>query len=455
MRLSLKISLLATLSAVALSGCTLAPKYERGTLPVADQFPMASVSDTSADALPWKSVILDTRLQQVIEQALANNRDLRVAVLNVEQARAQYRIQRSSLVPYVDAGVSGRKGETDGVETESYSADIGITAYELDLFGRVRSLNQSALQSFFASEENSRAARISLIAATATAWLNLAADEELLRLSRETLALREQTLELSVKRFELGATSQLDVSQTRILTEQARADVAGYEALVQQDKNALRLLVGAEVAADLLPTAFPVDAILADLPVGLPSEVLLNRPDVKAAEYDLKARNADIGAARANFFPRITLTGSVGKASTDLGELFDGSDSWSFAPAVSIPIFSGGANLANLGSAKAGRDIALARYEGAIQVAFRDVADELATRATIDQRLEAQTIVAASATDSTALAQARFDQGLDSYLTLIDAQRTQYGAQQSLILVRLTRSANLINLYRALGGGLS
>ncbi|ESQ78950.1 efflux transporter outer membrane subunit [Asticcacaulis sp. YBE204] len=455
MRLFLKPALLAAAGAVTLSACTLAPTYERGTLPVTDQFPTASTAQgASAETLSWKQVLLDPRLQSVVDQALTNNRDLRVAVLNVERARAQYRIQRASLFPALDGTVSGRKADTGAGETESYSADIGAS-WELDLFGRVRSLSDSALQSYFAVEENRKAAQISLISAVASAWLNLGADQDQLRLSRETLRLREDSLNLTQRRFDLGATSALELRQIETLAEQARADVAQLEATVQQDKNALRLLVGAEVAADLLPDTLPENAILADLPAGVPSEVLLKRPDVVAAEYTLKGANADIGAARAAFFPRISLTGSVGKASTDLGNLFDGGSTWSYGPSISIPIFSGGANTANLEATRKARDIAQAQYEGAIQAAFRDVADELATRSTIDRRLAAQTRVVEAATETQTLSQARFDRGVDSRLTLTDAQRTLYGAQQTLIGVRLVRSLNLVNLYATLGGGLN
>ena len=457
-----KLSLLGAASAIVLSGCTMAPRYDRGVLPVPGQFPTSvGAQGQSAETLPWRQVFLDPRLQATIDQALTNNRDLRVAVLNVERARSQYRIQRASLFPAVSGTVTGTRGDTGAVDTttgdpvgttEVYTANLGAS-WELDLFGRVRSLSQSALQSYFAVEENRKAAQISLISSVASAWLNLAADQDQLRLSRETLRLREESLDLTQKRFDLGATEQLTLRQSQILTEQARADVAALIATVQQDKNALRLLVGDDVAEAQLPDTFPDQAVLADLPVGMPSDVLLKRPDVAAAEYTLKSANADIGAARAAFFPTISLTGSVGKASTELGDLFDGTDIWSFSPSISVPIFSGGANTANLKATKAGRDIALAQYEGAIQSAFRDVADQLATRATIDDRLTAQARVVDAATDSNTLAQARFDRGIDSRITLTDSERTLYGAQQQLITVRLVRALNLINLYASLGGG--
>lgn len=459
---TVKIALLAAAGALSLSACTMAPRYERSALPVPDQFPTAQVSSgASAETLQWRQVFLDPRLQAVIAQSLENNRDLRVAVLNVERARQQYRIQRANLVPGAQGTVSGFRGDTGAVnpatgapvgETESYTADIGAS-WELDLFGRVRSLSRSAQQRFFATAENRKAAQISLVGAVASSWLALAADEDQLRLSRETLRLRDESLSLMRQRFDAGASDQLTLRQTEVLAEQARADVATLTAQVQQDRNALRLLVGAEVAAENLPQTFPENAFLADLPVGLPSDVLLKRPDVLAAEYNLKAANADIGAARAALFPRISLTGSVGKASGDLDGLFDGTDTWTFAPSISVPIFAGGANLANLRATRTSRDIALAQYEGAIQTAFRDVSDELAVRATIDDRLNATNRVVEAAADSNRLAQQRFREGIDSRLTLTDAERTLYGAQQAQIGVRLVRAINLINLYAATGGG--
>jgi multidrug efflux system outer membrane protein len=453
--MTVKIILLAAASAVALSACTMAPRYERGALPVPDQFAsVPAASGASAETLPWKQVILDTRLQSVIDQALTNNRDLRVAVLNVERARAQYGIQRAGLFPSLNASVAESRSDIPPVgKSDVYTANLGAS-WQLDLFGRVRSLSDAAKQTYFASESNRDAARLSLISAVASAWLNLAADREQLKLSQSTLSSREQSLAIVQKRFDLGTSDQLTLRQNQILADQARGDAATLQATVQQDLNALRLLVGADVAPDLLPDAFPENAVLADLPVGVPSQVLLKRPDVMAAEYNLKAANADIGAARAAFFPTISLTGSVGKASSDLDHLFDGTDTWSFTPAISVPIFAGGANVAGLKGAKAGRDIALAQYEGAIQSAFRDVSDQLATRSTIDERLSAQTQTVAAATDSAQIAQARFERGVDSLLTLTDAQRTLYGAQQALIGTRLVRSLNLVNLYTALGGGL-
>ncbi len=460
-RRSLAVVLLA---ATALQACTLAPRYERPALPVAQAWPEATTtSGPSAAELDWRQVFIDPRLQGVIDLALTENRDLRVAVGNIERARSQYRIQRAALLPAINATGSQTQSRTpasvsqtgQAFETEQYSATVGLSAYELDLFGRVRSLSAAALQSYFATEENRRAAQISLIGEVAITYLTLAADQDLLDITRDTLKAREDSLDLARKRFEGGATSALDLRQTQTLAEQARSDAAAAEALVELDRNALRLVVGADVPADLLPNGGLTQvAVLADLPTGLPSEVLTRRPDVLAAEHTLQAQNANIGAARAAFFPRITLIGAAGNASTDLDGLFSaGTGTWNFMPQVTLPIFAGGANIAGLGVARANREIALAQYEKAVQTAFREVSDALAVRATIRERIEAQERLVAAATDVQRLTQARYASGVDGYLALLDAQRTLYGARQNLTNTRLVEATNRVTLYRALGGG--
>ena len=462
---------LTLLAASALSACTLAPATVRPALAVDNAWPIAQYNTggantgsavTAAD-LGWREVFIDPRLQGVIELSLSNNRDLRVAVLNIEKARAQYRVQRAALVPGVNATASGTRGENAASQTqpgvsrdvEAYSAGVGVTSYELDLFGRVRSLKDSALQSYLATAETRRSVQISLIAQTANSWLALAADQDLLALARDTLGTREEALKLTRSRFDAGAANQLDLRQAETLAETARSDVATYIAQVEQDKNALRLVVGADVPADLQPAGGLVTAqILADLPAGLPSDVLTRRPDVLAAEHQLTGSNADIGAARAAFFPRISLTGSAGVASGSLGSLFDsGNGAWSFAPSISLPIFNGGANVANLDSAKASRDIAVATYEKTVQTAFREVADGLAVQSTIQDRVGSQERLVAAANDTVRLSRARYGAGIDSSLTLLDAQRTLYTSQQGLIGARLARATNLATLYKALGGG--
>jgi len=460
---------LTLLAATSLTACTLAPATVRPTLPVAQTWPTAEPAGaaTAAD-LAWKEVFIDPRLAGTIELALKENRDLRVALLNIEQARAQYGIQRAALLPTISAGVSGTRSRTPAsasgfggaagtgaIETEQYSATVGFSSYELDLFGRVRSLNQVALENWLAVRENSRTAQISLISEVAGNWLTLAADEDLLQLARDTLAARDDSLRLTQSRVDAGAASNLDLRQAQTLSEQARADVAAFVAQVNQDKNALRLVVGADIPADLLPAGGLVTAqILADLPAGVVSDVLTRRPDVLAAEHLLAASNGNIGAARAAFFPRIALTASTGVASGELDGLFkSGSGAWSFSPSISIPIFAGGANKAGLQYAQAGQGIAVANYEKAVQTAFREVADALAVRDTVAERVGAQERLVAAASDSQRLARQRKDAGIDSNLTLLDAQRTLYNAQQGLITARLIRATNLVTLYKALGGG--
>jgi multidrug efflux system outer membrane protein len=457
---------LTLLAASALGACTLAPKTVRPALAVDNAWPIASTntgSAVSAADLGWREVFEDPRLQGVIDLSLKNNRDLRVAVLNIEKSRAQYRIQRAALVPGVDATATGTRGENSSAQTQpgvsrdvkAYTAGVGVTSYELDIFGRVRSLKDAALESYLSTRETSRAVQISLIAETASNWLTLAADQDLLALSQDTLATREQSLGLTRKQFEAGAISQLDLRQAETLTEQARSDVATFIAQVEQDKNALRLVVGTAVPADLMPAGGLVTAqILPDLPAGVPSDVLTRRPDVLAAEHTLAGANANIGAARAAFFPSISLTASTGVASGALSSLFDsGNGTWSFAPRINLPIFAGGANVAGLDSAKASRDIAVAQYEKAVQTAFREVSDALAVQSTIQDRVGSQERLVAAANDTVRLSKARYGAGIDSNLTLLDSQRTLYTSQQGLINARLVRANNLATLYKALGGG--
>jgi outer membrane protein, multidrug efflux system len=457
---------LILVASTAVGACALAPKYERPALPTAQAWstptPEPSASVTAAD-LDWRQVLVDPRLQGVVDLALKQNRDLRVAVLNIEKARAQYGVQRSALLPGVNATGGETRSRTPAsvsqtgaaFDTEVYTASVGFTAYELDLFGRVRSLSAAALQSYLATQETSRSVRISLIAETANAWLTLAADQDRLALARDTLATREQSLRLTQQRFDSGAGSALDLRNAQTLAETARSDVATYTAQVAQDRNALALLAGGDVPASLLPSGGIQTAnILADLPAGLPSDVLTRRPDVLSAEHQLQGANANIGAARAAFFPRINLTGSAGATSTDLDGLFkSGTGTWSFTPQISLPIFAGGANVANLKGAKASRDIAVATYEKTVQTAFREVSDALSVRDTIADRVSAQERLVVAASDSQRLSQQRRDAGLDSALTLLDAQRSLYTAQQGLITARLARASNLVTLYKALGGG--
>ena len=445
------VAMLAGITLTGLSGCSLAPHYDRPAAPVAAQW--SAPVQTEADAkLHWRSLFTDPRLQQTIDLALANNRDLRVAALNIQQARAQYGIQRAGLLPALDGGLSGTKSHTDASgDNETWNANLGLS-WQLDLFGRIRSLDKAALESFFSAQENRNAVAIALIGSTADAWLGLAADQDLLTVTQQTYTIRQDAYDIAVGKARIGVLSDLDLSQAKTLMEQARADVAQAQTQIDQDKSALTLLTGASVSDDLLPTSLG-DTVVADtLPIGLPSDVLLNRPDVLSAEHGLKAANADIGAARAAFFPSISLTGALGSASGALGDLFkSGNGTWSYGGNASVPIFAGGANINNLRGAKAGRDIAVAQYEGAIQSAFNDVNQALAVRARIDERLDALTQANDAAQTSLRLSQARYDNGTDSYLTLLDAQRTAYASQQQLIGLRALKATNLVALYQALG----
>lgn len=458
MRKCIPLAALLT-TAACISACgVLEPRLPAAQPELAAEWPLPATATTpgaTAD-IGWRDFFTDPALEALLEQALANNRDMRVAVLNVERARGLYRVQRADRVPTIDAtGAMVREGGDNRATTETFDASVGVTGFELDLFGRVRSLSESALQRYFAAEEARRGVQLSLIAEVANAYLTLAADQEQLRLARATLDTREQAHAITVKRHELGAISGLDLSQSLTLVEGARAELARYAGRVAQATNALTLLVGAPPDRALLPVGFvhPVTG-LAPLPAELPSEVLLRRPDVRASEHELRAANANIGAARAAFFPSITLTGSIGSASDELSGLFaGGTQVWSFVPQVRLPIFEGGRLRADLQVANAERDIALARYEGAIQQGFREVADALALTATLaDQRAALQALVDA-ARRAEELAQARYAAGRDSFLVRLEAQRTLYVAEQALIATRLAEQTNRVTLYKVLGGG--
>ncbi|WP_232311715.1 AdeC/AdeK/OprM family multidrug efflux complex outer membrane factor [Thauera chlorobenzoica] len=449
-----------------LGACSLIPAYERPAAPVAASFPHAPATAPAApavDAIAWRDYFADPRLRELIALALENNRDLRVAALAIERARAQYGIQRAELFPSIalSGGQNAQRApgafSAGGESTVSrqYSASLGFAAYELDFFGRVRSLEEQALQTYLGTEEARRSAHISLVAEVAGAWLRLGADRERLALARNTVETRQKSYELTRRSFELGAVSALDLHQAETLLQGARADAARYTAQVAQDENALALVVGVAVPAALLPQALGGDvAAVAELPAGLPSEVLARRPDILQAERALQAANASIGAARAAFFPRISLTASAGSASTALDGLFEsGSRAWSFVPQIRLPIFEAGRLQASLDVAEIQRDIQVAEYEKAIQSAFREVADALAERATLAEQLDARRRLAAAARRSFELSEARYRGGVDSYLSLLDAQRSLYAAELELIATRLSDATNRVALYKALGGG--
>jgi len=455
----------------SLAGCTMAPEYIRPEAPVPAAWPEGPAYRENAAAqqakvvaeIPWQEFFVDEKLRKLVALALENNRDLRVAALNIEKSRANYQIRRSDLMPKVDATATATyqriaedfSGLGIPLDIHQYTVGLGMSSYELDLFGRVRSLKDQALEQYFATGQARRSVQISLVAEVAANYLALAADRERLKLAQETLESQQASYRLIRSRYDAGVSSALDLNQAQTSVDTARVDIARYTTLVAQDINALDLVAGTRVPPDLLPEALS-DTLTAlkDLTPGLPSDVLLGRPDILQAEHLLKGANANIGAARAAFFPRITLVSSVGFGTDQLRDLFvSGSFVYSVAPRITLPIFQGGANRANLKVAEVDRDIAVAQYEKAIQSAFREVADALAQRGTIDDQLKAQQSLADATAESYRLSQARYEKGVDSYLAVLDSQRALYGAQQNLIGVRLTRLLNLATLYKVLGGG--
>lgn len=434
-------------------------------IPAAWPQPVAVAGNTASAAVDWSALVSDARLRDVVKLALANNRDLRVALLTVEQARATYRIQDAAQRPTLNlnAGQTATRTPAEASSsgkdtlTRTNSVGIGLAAYELDFFGRVSNLTESALQSYLGTEAAQRSTQLSLVGDVVTAWLTLAADQQQLALARDTLKSQQTTYALTEKRKALGAVSGLALVQTQTTVETARGNVASYESQVQRDRNALALLVGQAVPDALLPgsdaitpaTAFTA---LVGVPEGVPSTVLQRRPDVLAAEAQLKAAQADMGAARAALFPRISLTASAGTASRSLDELFQGG-AWNFAPTLVLPILDGGAAQTALRKAEITRDIRVASYDKAIQTAFREVADALAVRASLAERLSAQQALVGAYQQSLTLADARYKAGADTYLAVLDAQRSLYAAQQALIALQLTEQSNRVMLYKVLGGG--
>lgn len=460
-------SLTLAVSATLLGACTtLAPDYLRPDAPVASAWPgqaEAVAAPVAVADISWRDYFADARLRELIGIALENNRDLRVAALNIERAQAQYRIQRADQFPSValSGGQSAQRlpGDltTSGESTISrqYSTTVGISAWELDFFGRVRSLRDQALETYLGTEEAGRSAQISLVAEVANAWLTLAADRELLDLARETWQTQQKSVELTRRSFEAGAVSALDLRQAESAMQRARADAARYTSQVAKDENALALLIGGPVPATLLPAKL-VDAVssISQLPAGMPSDVLTSRPDVLQAERALRAANANIGAARAAFFPRIALTTTAGTTSANLDGLFQaGSGTWTFVPQITLPIFNAGALSASLDVAKVQREIQVAEYEKAIQTAFREVADALAERTTLSEQLDARRKLVEASAESYRLSDARYRNGVDSYLVLLDAQRSRYAAEQELIAARLSEAGNRVALYKVMGGG--
>ncbi len=488
------------IAATALAGCSLAPKYARTELPVPPSWPVGDAylrqSEAALPAITYRDVFRDPRLQAVIVQALANNRDLRVAAANIAAARAQYRIQRADLLPQVDAsgrysysdggngarstatsgtgtGDSGTGTGTGGTGTgtgtgtgaggtvvsssssnSSFSVDLGSTAFELDLFGRIRSLTGAALNRYFETEAAARATRLTLVGDIANAWLTYAADQSLLKIAQDTAASAERSVTLTTARLRGGIAPRTDLRQAQQILFTAQSDLAEQRTALAQDVNALQLLVGAPVDPSLLPAsidqAFPT---VATLPAGLDSGILLRRPDVVEAEYALRAANAEIGAARAELFPRVSLTGLLGFASNALSSLFTGGAfNYSVAPSVSYPIFRAGAGVAGVAYSKAQRDAALATYEKSIQTAFQETSDALARAGTLDDQLRANRNFADAAADTYRLTEARYRGGIDTFLSSLDAQRSLYTAQRNLVATLLVGGQNRVTLYRVLGG---
>ena len=415
-----------------------------------------------AEALAW---VQAPQLRQVIALALANNRDLRLALTNIEKARAQYGVQQADRLPTVAASAQANRTRaaqdltTAGRDqtTSQLVAQIGFVSYELDLWGRVRNLNEAALQQYFLTTENQRNVQVTLVADVANAWLALAADQARLELAQSTLASRRKAFAITQRTYELGATSGLVLAQNQTTVDSARGDVAVYSSQIDRDRNVLQLLVGGPVPKALLPGPLasntPSAAALAELTAPLPSSRLLARPDIQAAEYALRAATANIGAARAALFPSISLTASAGTASNELSNLFGaGNGTWSFVPLVRLPIFDGGRNRANVQVAEANEQLALAQYEKTVQTAFRETADALADRARWAERLEAQASLLAATQKAFDLSEARFKAGVDNYLSVLDAQRSLYAAQQTQITLQLAEQVNRITLYKVLGG---
>ncbi len=460
----MKKTIINFLIIATLSSCTMIPNYKKPKLPVEKTIgENTKDQDKLVSEIKWQDFFQSPNLKKIIQTALDNNRDLRVAVLNIDAAQALYRVKRADLLPSVDAqgGLSKQKNQLFGNQSGGsqtitrYSANVSA-AFEIDLFGKIRSQNQSVLETFFATEEAKNATQIALIAEVSNAYLQLLADQKILNLAKDTAIAQEKSYQLIAKKFEYGVISKLDLMQSKTGIETAKANQALYSKLVEQDKNALVLLMGVK-NSDLLNGQEKLEDVklMKNLPAGLASKILLCRPDIMQAEHQLKSANANIGAARAAFFPSISLTGSVGYASSDLSNLFAGGSSaaWSFVPSINLPIFQGGKNTANLDYAKIIKNIYIAKYEKAIQTAFREVADQLAARKNLDAQMQAQNNLAEAAEESYKISSVRYDAGIDSFINVADSQRTLFNAKQNQIALEKEKLSNLVLIYKVLGGG--
>ena len=455
-RTRLAVSALTVLAA----GCSFVPSYQRPDAPIPAQFPesaVGAVDSRPAADIAWQDFVQDARLRAIVARALDGNRDLRVAALAIEQARAQYQIRSADRTPTLNLAASGNRqpaANGSGGITSTYSAGVALASWEIDFFGRIASLEESALAQYFATQEARSAVQTSLVAALANAWLSLQTNDALLALTERTLATRDDSLRLTQLRFDQGVSSALDLRQAESLTAAARATLAQQRRLRALDVNALTLLAGAPLPDDLLHTGAQPVIAFAHVPAGLPSDLLTRRPDVRQAEQQLRSANANIGAARAAFFPRMALTASAGTASSALSGLFkNGAWGWTLAPQALLPIFDGGRNQANLDSALAARQAAVAQYEKAIQVAFREAADALASRATLADQVSATQAQASAESERFRLADLRYRNGIAIYLDALDAQRALFATQQALAQIQLARQQNEVALYKALGGG--
>lgn len=453
-------TLIALSVTLLLGGCSMAPDYQRPELPQGATWQSNQTGEAAVSS--WRQQFLDPALQQLIATALENNRDLRIAALNVEAYEARYRIQRAAQLPTLAANGSGsrQQGSDDlsstgqGTISSQYGANIGITAYELDLFGRIQSLKDQALETYLAQVETQRSTQIALVASVANAYLTLLADQELLALSEATLATEQESYGLTEHKYRLGAASEMELAQGRTALESAKVSLAQYQRQVKQDRNGLALLLGTGVPALMTQPATLAEVQLAAIPVGAPSSLLQQRPDILAAEHSLKAANANIGAARAAFFPTISLTATAGTASNQLSGLFDGgTGTWTFMPQINLPIFDGGKRIADLDVAEVSTRQALASYEKSIQTAFKEVADTLGAQTDYQQQLQAQQELVKASQTYFKLAEVRYEKGVDSYLTRLDAQRSLFSAKQGLITTRLAQLSNQVALYKAVGGG--
>ena len=460
----------AVILCVSIAGCSMMPKYSSPDISIDKswskngKYALYDEKGNAAD-IAWNEYFKSETLKQIISKTLKSNYDIRLSVLNIEAARAAYRIQRSELLPTVNAGASAARTSTpadmsqtgQSVTASSFSANVGVTAYELDFFGRVRSLNQKALENFFATEESKLSTQIALISEAANVYLTYLSDKEMLRLSEENLKSYTKTYEVVKKSFELGNATQLAVYQSESAFQASKASIAQYKRAIAQDINALNLLAGGSVEEILEASTDTIETVqfMKQLPEGVPSTVLLKRPDIRMAEHKLKASNADIGAARAALYPSITLTGSFGFASTELENIFDNGAryAWNFSPAISIPIFNRGALKASLETAEVKEKIAATEYEQTVQTAFREVADQLAARSTYKQQLDAQEAVLNTAQKSYDLSLNLYNAGANDYLSVLDAQRSLVSAQQGVVAVKQAYKTNLVTLYKVLGGG--